>query len=202
MKTVIAIIGLTGATGAGKSSVASHLRRKGVPVYDADAAVREILKNNSIAIKKIARLFPKAIDGGKINRQALAKSAFASPAATKALENILHPLVMREEKAFIAKAKRDGQAAAVLEVPLLFESGADVLCDATICLDAPLKVRKERAMKRSGMTAARFAAMRQRQMKDAERRRRADFVVNSDRSIAAVNREIERIIAEAIGSLV
>lgn len=198
MKKGLVVIGLTGATGSGKSAAAEHIRKLGIPVFDADAAVHAMLAENGAIVRKIAAAFPDVVVGETVDRQALGKAVFSSMTALRRLEKILHPEVRKAELAFIRGAAREGTRAAVLEIPLLFETGADALCDAVICLTAPLEVRRRRVMKRPGMTAQRFRAMQLRQMPDALRRRRATHIVHSDEGLAKMARDLERVFSGLI----
>jgi len=171
------VIGLTGGIGAGKSTAAKILSKKGLPVYSADAAVHKLLGKGGAAVRQIEKLFPGAVKKGAVDRQALGKIVFSAPKKLKQLERILHPLVRKTEAVFLVKARKKGAKAAVLEIPLLFETGAEKRCDTVIVVTAPLHVRKARVLERKGMTAAKFKAITRQQMTDAEKRRRADHIV-------------------------
>jgi dephospho-CoA kinase len=173
------IIGLTGGIGMGKSTAAKILNAMGFPVYSADHAVHTLLRQGGKAVKPVAKLFPESLKKGAIDRAIVGRLVFGQPAKLKQLEKILHPLVHEVEKDFLKQAKKDKAKAVILEIPLLFETGADKRCDYVICVSAPKAVQKERVMLRKGMTAARLKAILSRQMPDAEKRRRADFVVQT-----------------------
>jgi dephospho-CoA kinase len=187
------ILGLTGSIGMGKSAAAKIFQGLGLPVYNADEAVHELLRRGGKAVKPVARLFPATLKKGAIERRALGREVFSASAKLRRLEKILHPLERRAERAFLLKARKRGAKAAVLEIPLLFETKADARCDLTLCVTASPAVQKERVMKRPGMTAAKFRAILKRQMPDREKRRRADVVVDTTKGLAATRRQVLRL---------
>lgn len=188
------IIGLTGGIGMGKSTAAAILKNFGLPVHNADGAVHALLQKGGKAVKPVAKIFPGAFKNNAIDRTVLGKMVFGKPAQLKKLEKILHPLVQQAERDFVRLAKRDGLAAVVLEIPLLFETGAEKRCDITICVSAPMAVQKARVLKRKGMTGARFKAILARQMPNAEKRRHADFVVGTGISRANTKCQLKSIL--------
>jgi dephospho-CoA kinase len=171
------VLGLTGSIGMGKSSAAAALRRLGVPVHDADAEVHRLQAPGGAALPAIAAAFPGTVTGGKLDRARLRAMLQADPAGWPRLEAIIHPLVRQAEERFLARAAARRVKGVVLDIPLLFESGGEVRCDATIVVSAPPFIQRARVLRRPGMTAAQLDAMLARQMPDAEKRRRADFVV-------------------------
>lgn len=171
------ILGLTGSIGMGKSTAAAMLQRLGVPVHDADAAVHRLMQRGGAAVAAIGREFPGVVADGAVNRQKLGGAVFADPKALKRLEAILHPLVRREEARFLTIAARRRVWAVALNIPLLFETGGENRCDAVAVVSAPPGVQRSRVMARAGMTAEKLAGVLSRQMPDAAKRRRADFVV-------------------------
>jgi dephospho-CoA kinase len=174
----VIVLGLTGSIGMGKSAAAAVLRRMGVPLFDADRTVHRLLAPGGAAVERVAAAFPGVrTAGGGIDRRRLGERVFADPAALSRLEAILHPMVEAEEKRFLARARARRDSVAVLDVPLLFESGGARRCDYVLVVTAPLFLQRQRVLRRPGMTEARFAAIREQQMPDAEKRRRADFVV-------------------------
>jgi dephospho-CoA kinase len=175
----VKILGLTGSVGMGKSTAAAMLRRMGVPVYDADAAVHRMMSKGGIAVAAVETAFPGAAKDGAIDRAALGKRVFGKDTAMRRLEAIIHPLVRRDEDLFLQKMRRRRAKLVVMDVPLLFESGRQKRYDATIVVSAPAFLQRARVLSRPGMTPARFAAIKARQMPDAEKRRRADVVVPS-----------------------
>ncbi len=174
---MMVVLGLTGSIGMGKSAAATALRRLGVPVHDADAAVHGFLGRGGAAVGAVARAFPGVVADGQVDRRALGRRVFGDAAALERLEAILHPLVRRSEQRFLRAAAARRRPVAVLDIPLLFETGGDRRCDAVIVVSAPPFVQEARVLRRPGMTAGRLRAVRARQLPDAEKRRRADFVV-------------------------
>jgi dephospho-CoA kinase len=174
----VIIVGLTGSIGMGKSTAAAMLRQMGVPLFDADRTVHRLLASDGGAAAKVEAVFPgmRTADGG-VDRQRLGRRVFGDPAALARLEGILHPMVAEAEKRFLAQARARREPIAVLDIPLLFESRGAGRCDFVIVVSAPAMLQRQRVMRRSGMTRARFAAILTQQMPDAEKRRRADFVV-------------------------
>ena len=173
------IVGLTGSIGMGKTEAARTFRRLGIPVFDADAVVHTLLGRNGDAVADVAAIFPDAVNDGIVDRQILGAMVFDRPAELKRLEAILHPRVRRQEARFLANAARRGVPITVLDIPLLFESGSEDRCDVTAVVSAPSFVQRGRVLKRTGMTASKYAAILDRQMPDAEKRRRADFVIST-----------------------
>ena len=172
------VVGLTGSIGMGKSTAAGMLRRLGVPLFDADEAVHRMLAAGGTAVGRVELQFPgtRAASGG-IDRGRLGQRVFGDPAALARLEAIIHPMVRDAERRFLAQVRARREPLAVLDIPLLFESGGVARCDYVIVVSAPSRLQRQRVMRRPGMTAARFAAIRAQQMPDAEKRRRADFIV-------------------------
>ena len=173
------ILGLTGSIGMGKSAAAQTLRLLGVPVYDSDATVHRLLGRDGQAVDAVAAAFPGVRRGNEIDRQRLAKRVFGDAAALARLERILHPRVRRATLAFLKRQCRARRTIVVLDIPLLFETGGERLCDAVVVVSAPASVQAARVLKRPGMTRARFEAILATQMSDREKRRRADFVVQT-----------------------
>ena len=172
------VLGLTGSIGMGKSTASAMLRRLGAPLFDADAEVHRLLGPGGPAVAKVEAGFPgvRKPDGG-IERPALGRRVFGQPDALKRLEAILHPMVRTAERHFLARCRAHREPVAVLDIPLLYETGRGKLCDAVIVVSAPAWLQRQRVMRRRGMTDSRFAAILASQLPDAEKRRRADFVV-------------------------
>lgn len=191
------ILGLTGSIGMGKSVAAGMFRRLGVPVHDADAAVHRLLGRRGGAVAAVAAAFPGVLREGAIDRAELGRRVFGDPAALGRLEGVLHPAVRRDQAAFLKRQARRGCKLAVLDVPLLFETGADIDCDAVAVVSAPPFVQAARVLARPGMTRQRLAAIRAQQMADAEKRRRADYVIPSGLGRRAALRAVTRIVARA-----
>ena len=189
------IIGLTGSVAMGKSTAARAFRRLGVPVHDADAAVRRLLGPGGAALDAIARAFPGAVRNGAADRAELARRVFADKAALARLEKILHPLVRRRTRAFLAACARRREPLVVLDVPLLFETGGERNCDLVVAVSAPAFLQSRRFLRRPGMTPARLAATLARQMPDADKRRRADIVIQTGLDRGFSFRRVAAIVA-------
>ena len=173
------IIGLTGGIGMGKSTAASAFRRAGIPVFDADAAVHRLQAPGGAALPAIGAAFPGTVEGGVLSRDRLRAAVVGNDAAMKRLEAILHPRVRRMEQRFLAHARRSRAPAAVLDIPLLFETGGEGRVDTTIVVSAPRAVQIARVRRRRGMTPEQIAAIIARQMPDSQKRRRADLVIRT-----------------------
>jgi len=186
------VIGLTGSIGMGKSAAAAHFRARGVPVCDADAEVHRLYEGK--VVQAIEAAFPSAVRGGKVNRAALAKEVAGSPQKLKQLEAIVHPMVVKAEIDFLRDQEKRGAALAVLEIPLLFETDAHLRIDVTVVVSAPEDVQRARVLERPGMSPSKLEALLKRQLSDAEKRARADFVVDSGRSLADMERQIDKIL--------
>jgi dephospho-CoA kinase len=186
------VLGLTGSMGMGKSTTAKFFAEAGVPVHDADAAVHRLYEGAAVA--PIEAAFPGATSGGKVDRAKLSARVAGDPAALKKLEAIVHPLVRAAEQEFLAAAETSGAPVAVLDIPLLYETGGDSRCDAVVVVSAPADVQRARVFERPGMTEEKYAALLARQMPDADKRRRADFVVDSSRGFAAAQAQVRDIL--------
>ncbi|MDR3439610.1 dephospho-CoA kinase [Telmatospirillum sp.] len=169
-------LGLTGSIGMGKSTASRQLARLGLPVHDADAVVHRLLAKGGSAVRHVQAVFPDAVVEGEVDRQRLGALVFGDTSALAKLESILHPLVKRAEHRFLQRARRQRRFAVVLDIPLLFEGGGRRF-DAVIVVTCPAFLQEQRVMARSGMTREKLAAIRDRQMPDAEKRRRADIVI-------------------------
>jgi dephospho-CoA kinase len=188
------VIGLTGSIGMGKTTAALLLRRLGVPVHDADAAVHRLLSKGGEAVAAVGAAFPGVVREGAVDRKALGARVFADAAAMRRLEQILHPLVRQDSARFLRQARRLRARAAVLDVPLLFEVGRDRDCDATLVVSAPPFVQRARVLARPGMSERRFQEVLARQMPDAEKRRRADYVVPTGLGRRHTLRRLRRVL--------
>ena len=173
------VIGLTGGIGMGKSAAAERFGEHGVPVFNADTCVHLLYEGEAVA--PIESAFPGVAKDGRIDRKALS-------------ERIVHPLVVEAELDFLRAAEKDGASLAVLEIPLLFETGADSRVDVTVVMSAPHDVQRARVLSRPGMTADKLEHLLARQLPDAERRARADYVVDSSLSLADMRIEIDKLI--------
>ena len=189
------VLGLTGSIGMGKSTVGGFFAETGVPVYDADAAVHRLYTGDAAPLIEAA--FPGTATDGTVDRARLAERVVGDAPALRRLEAIVHPLVRREEEQFLAEAEAGGAAVAVLDIPLLFETGGDKRCDAVVVVSAPAATQRERVMSRSGMTEEKFAGLLAKQMPDAEKRRRADFVVDTSSDFDATRAQVRAILLKA-----
>lgn len=188
------ILGLTGSVGMGKSATAAMFAEEGVPVHDADAAVHRLYSGAAAAAIEAA--FPGTTVDGTVDRTKLGLRVFGDPAALVRLEEIVHPLVRREEERFLTEAEKNGAKIAVLDIPLLFETGGEKRCDAVVVVSAPEDVQRERVMARPGMTAEKFAAILAKQMPDEQKRAKADFVVDTSRGFDAARAQVREILAD------
>jgi dephospho-CoA kinase len=186
------VIGLTGSIGMGKSAAAAHFRARGVPVCDADAEVHRLYEGD--AVPAIAAAFPRAVRGGKVDRALLAQEVAGSPDKLKRLEAIVHPMVVKAEIDFLREQERRGAKLAVLEIPLLFETDARARVDVTVVVSAPEEVQRERLRARPGMSQEKLEALLERQLSDAEKRARADFIVDTGTSLADMATQIDKLI--------
>jgi dephospho-CoA kinase len=186
------ILGLTGSVGMGKSVTARFFAEEGMPVHDADAAVHALYEGEAVA--PIEAAFPGTTADGKVDRTKLAACVLGDAAALKRLEAIVHPLVQASERRFLAEAQARGAKVAVLDIPLLFETGGDRRVDAVVVVSAPGEVQRARVLARPGMTVEKFAAILVKQMPDAEKRARADFVVDTSQGFEAARAQVRAIL--------
>ena len=193
------VLGLTGSIGMGKSTAAKAFRRLRVPVFDADATVHRLQGPGGAAVRPIEAAFPGTTRDGRVDRAALRGVVLADPAARKRLERIVWPLVRQAERAFLAVARRRGARLAVLDIPLLLETGGEKRVDEVIVVSAPEAVQRSRVLARGSMSPAQFAAIRAAQMPDALKRRRADRVVRTGLSRHEAQRQIRAIVRELRG---
>jgi len=187
------VLGLTGSIGMGKSTTAQLFADEGVPVYDADAAVHRLYEG--VAVPPIEQAFPGVAKDGRIDREALSRRVSGDPTALERLEAIVHPLVREAERQFLSEARARGEKIVLLDIPLLFETGAEARLDAVVVVTAPEELQRERVLARPGMTADKLDLMLARQMKDAEKRARADFIVDSGQGLDHARAEVRRILA-------
>jgi dephospho-CoA kinase len=190
------ILCLTGSLGMGKSRTAQFFAEEGVPVHDADAVVHELYEGE--AVPSIAQAFPGAVANGKVDRAKLATLVVGNDAALARLEAIVHPLVAARREKFLADARRSNANVVLLDVPLLFETEGERYCDAVVVVSAPTDMQRQRAFERPGMTEEKFSALLAKQLPDADKRQRADFIVDTSRSLdhaQAQVRDILRLVA-------
>lgn len=189
------VLGLTGSIGMGKSTTAKLFAEAGVPVYDADATVHKIYENE--AVPAIEAAFPGTTVAGKVDRALLSAKVVHDPAAMKRLEAIVHPMLRAHHQQFLDDAESSGAAVAVVDVPLLFETGGEKRVDAVVVVTTSPEVQRERILARDNMTPDKLDAILARQMPDAEKRRRADFVVDTSNGLDPVRLQIREILEAA-----
>jgi len=186
-------IALTGSIGMGKSTVARMFECAGVPVFDADAIVRQLQGPGGGLVEKIGELFPGCVRCGTLDRECLAEIVLADPDKLKVLEDIVHPAVRDARTAFIARHSEE--PALIFEIPLLFETGGEQEFDKVIVVSAPLEVQRKRVMQRTGMSAGKLDSILARQMPDEEKRRRADFVVDTGTDLSTTEAQVREILS-------
>lgn len=190
------VLALTGSIGMGKSTAAGFFREAGVPVWDADEAVGRLYARRGAAVPEIARLCPEAVRDETVDRAALKAWILRDPDALTQIEKAVHPLVASDREDFLVGAEAADEPLVVLDIPLLFETGANVAADAVVVVSAPPQVQRERVMARPGMTERAFNLMLSKQLPDREKRERADYVIQSiekDTTRAAIFALVERL---------
>lgn len=188
------ILGLTGSIGMGKSETAKMFQRLGVPVYDADAAVHRLYAQGGGAVSAVGTLFPGSVKEGAVDRQALGAMVLGDDTKLRSLEAIVHPLVAAARQAWLEEQADKGEPLVVLDIPLLYESGGEKYVDAVLIVSAPAELQRARVMARPGMTEERFAAILAKQMSDADKRARADFVIATDLGLEHAFHEVEALV--------
>jgi dephospho-CoA kinase len=186
------VLGLTGSIGMGKSATASIFRRLGVPVHDADATVHALYGGRAAPL--IEKAFPGTVTDGIVDRAKLGAAVLHDPERLKDLEAIVHPLVREEEERFLYQVSALAPVA-VLDIPLLFETGGETRCDAVVVVTAPLAVQRERVLSRPGMTEEKFNSISAKQMPDADKRARAHFIVDTGRGFPSAEAQVRSILA-------
>ena len=187
------LLGLTGSIGMGKSTTAQLFADEGVPVHDADAAVHALYAPGGAAVAAVEAAFPGVTHQGGVQRERLSAHVAGKPEALARLEAIVHPLVLRDRDEFLERIK--GAPVALFDIPLLFETGAEDLVDAVVVVSAPTEVQRARVLARPGMTEAKLDAILARQIPDAEKRARADFVVGTGAGLEPARAAVRRILA-------
>ena len=186
------VLCLTGSLGMGKSTAAKFFAEAGVPVHDSDAVVHALYEGEAVAAIEAA--FPGTTSGGKIDRNKLAAKVIDDKAALTRLEAIVHPLVAMAREKFLAGTQARGAPVVVLDIPLLFEIGGSSSCDAVVVVSAPAEIQRARAFARPGMTEDKFAALLAKQVPDAEKRARADFIVDSSQGLDHARAQVHDIL--------
>jgi dephospho-CoA kinase len=189
------VLGLTGSIGMGKSTTAKLFAEAGVPVYDADATVHQIYQGEAAPVIEAA--FPGTTVDGKVDRAKLSASVVHNPEAMKQLEALVHPMLRAHHQKFLDDAEQSGAPVAVVDIPLLFETGGEKRVDAVVVVTTSPEVQRERILARDNMTAEKLDHILARQMPDAEKRKRADFIVDTSHGLDPVRDRIRDILAEA-----
>ena len=187
-------LGLTGSIGMGKSTTGQMFVDRGCPLHDADATVHRLYQGRAVPL--IEKAFPGTTGPDGVDRQALSKRVLNNPKAMQKLEAIIHPLVHEEEQAFYRRAEAMGASIVVLDIPLLFETNATGRVDATLVVTASPDQQRTRVMARPGMTEEKFEAILSRQMLDAEKRKRADYIIDTGKGLEEAERQVEKILKD------
>lgn len=188
-------IGLTGSIGMGKSTTAAMFREAGIPVYDADAAVADLYVKGGAAVEPLEAAFPGVTKDGAVDREALRQRVLGDDEAMAKLNSIVHPLVGMSRMGFFAEAQAAKADMVILDIPLLFETGGNANMDAVVVASAPAEMQRERVLAREGMTQARLDDILKRQTPDAEKRARADFIVDTGQGLEHARTQVREIIA-------
>jgi len=190
------MIGLTGSIGMGKSTTAAMFREAGIPVYDADAAVHALYDVGGAAVGPVGEAFPGVVKDGRVDREALRQRVLGQPEELKRLNAIVHPLVGQHRGTFFKDVEDSGADMVVLDIPLLFETGGERNMDAVVVVSAPAEVQRARVLAREGMTPERLDAILAQQLPDAEKRARADYVVDTGQGLEHARQQVAAIIAD------
>ena len=199
-RSEVKIIGLTGSIGMGKTTTAQMFSDEGCPVFDADAAVHQLYAAGGRAVPLLRAVFPDVITDGAVNRKRLGDHIRADKLNLKVLESFIHPWVRDLRAEFLVEAKTSGAGAVVFDIPLLFETGGDKSVDAVVVVTASEKVQRQRVMAREGMTKAMFEMILAKQIPDAEKRKRADYIVNTDEGMEAARAQVKEILDRILGA--
>ena len=190
------IIGLTGSIGMGKSTTAAMFREAGIPIYDADAEVHKAYDVGGAAVEPVGAAFPGVVKDGKVDREALRQRVLGNPEALKVLNGIVHPIVGRARAAVFDEAQAKGADMVILDVPLIFETGGEKNMHKVIVVSAPAEMQRERVLAREGMTPERLDAILAQQVPDAEKRARADYVVDTGQGLEHARAQVAAIIED------
>ncbi len=188
------VLGLTGSIGMGKSTVARMFAEEGAPAFDSDAAVHALYAPGGAAVSAVESAFPGVVRGGAIDRAALSARVVGNPGALRQLESIVHPLVRQAQTQFLAGQRAAGAAVVVLDIPLLLESGGGEGVDKVVVVSAPTDVQRARVLSRPGMSEEKFARLLARQLPDAEKRAKADFVIDTGGSFEATRAQVRAVL--------
>lgn len=191
------VIGLTGSIGMGKTTTARFFREAGVPVHDSDEAVHRLYSGEAAPLIEAA--FPGTVKDGVVDRALLGSRILGDAQALTTVERIVHPLVRADADAFLARHRAAGRKLAVLDIPLLFETGGERRVDRVVVVSAPAEIQRERVLARPGMSVEKFEAILAKQVPDAEKRKRADFIVESGEGLDVARAAVEAIVAKLEG---
>jgi len=191
------VIGITGSIGMGKSTAAAMFRARGMPLHDSDSAVHRLYRGE--AVGPIEAAFPGVAKEGAVDRASLSQRVVGNPAALARLESIVHPLVLESEKSFLDRCRGEGRRLALIDVPLLFETGRADEVDIVVVVSAPAEIQRARVLSRPQMTQEKFDALLARQTPDAEKRRRAHFVIDSGGELEFAGRQVDAILNALAG---
>jgi dephospho-CoA kinase len=191
----VIVVGLTGSIGMGKSATAAMFAEAGVPVYDADAEVHRLYSTGGAAVSAVEAAFPGVVVDGAVDRGRLGARVLGDPAALARLNAIVHPLVGEARKVFFEHARAAGADLVVVDIPLLFETGGEKRVDKVVVVSAPPEIQRRRVLTRPGMTPARFDALLAAQTPDAEKRAKADFVIDTSRDFDQARAQVRAILA-------
>ncbi len=193
------LIGLTGSIGMGKTETARMFSALGVPAYDADAAVHALYAPGGAAVEAVASLFPGVVRDGGVDRTALSAQVVGKPEALKQLEAIVHPLVRAEQQRWLETQAKNGIEMVVLDIPLLLEARGRAAIDVVVVVSAPGDIQRKRVLERPGMTEEKLEVILKKQMPDAEKRRHADFIVETDKGLDHARDQVKKIVAALKG---
>jgi dephospho-CoA kinase len=190
------LIGLTGSIGMGKSTTAKLFAEEGVPIYDADAAVHALYAIGGAAVEPVEAIFPGVVVDGAIDRERLSAKVLGNPEAMKRLEQIVHPLVAKSRLDFLKGAEQACADLVILDIPLLFETGGEKHLDSIIVVSAPADLQRQRVLERPGMTEAKLDSILARQTPDADKRARADFVIDTSAGLDHARAQVRAVLAK------
>ncbi|MCC3303960.1 dephospho-CoA kinase [Sneathiella sp. HT1-7] len=188
------LVGLTGSIGMGKSTVAGMFRKLGIPVYDADAEIHKLYAKGGAGVEPIRSAFPDAVVDDQVDRQRLSKLVVGNDAEIERLEKVIHPLLSDGRAAFFEQAQKEGHTLVVLDIPLIFETGGEDRVHKIVVVSAPAHVQRSRVLDRPEMTEDKFEAILARQVDDAEKREKADFVIDTHRSMEETFMQIKELV--------
>jgi dephospho-CoA kinase len=194
------VIGLTGSIGMGKSTTAAMFREAGIPVYDADAAVHAAYDVGGIAVGPVGEAFPGTVKDGRVDREALRQAVLGKPEAMAKLNGIVHPLIGRDRAGVFEQAAASGADMIIMDVPLIYETGGEKNMDAVIVVSAPAEMQRERVLAREGMSPERLEAILAQQVPDAEKRARADYVIDTGHGLEHARAQVQAVIEKLRGA--